>query len=258
MKKIIFIALSVFLAQNIYAEQKASHYDQGYLFGDCSFTKIEKDSDGLLVFLKCGKLGEQKCYVQKDVKGYKDVENGNVWKSLDNKSIVVDRSLNTGLQNITKMDTNGKFEGILIGDCISFFTRGKAKFDVATGEIKTPIKDEINFPFVDDPQLIGTWRSVDFVETTDKFEPGKKQFKDHLWLQEVKFSKKGKTNMPACTWTKGMILNTVEPTASKYEMKNIGGKNYMFLEWKSGDYIWDHQAPKYYILEKATGTKKKK
>jgi len=258
MKKFIFIVLSVFFAQNIYAEQLTSAYEQGFTFGDCSVKKMEKDNDGLFVFFSCGKIGEQKCYIRNNVKGYKDMDNGNVWKSLDNKSVVVNRALNTGRQTITKMDTNGRFEGILTGDCISFFTRGTALFDVATGKIKTPIKDDINFPFVDDLQIIGTWRSVDFVENTDKFEPGKKQFRDHLWLQEVKFSKKGKTNMPACTWTKGMILNSVEPTASKYEIKDIAGKKHMFLEWKSRDYVWDHKAPKYYVLEKVVITKKKK
>jgi bla regulator protein BlaR1 len=40
-------------------------------------------------------------------------------------------------------------------------------------------------------------------------------------------------------------------TASKYTIKDIGGTDYMFFEWKSGDYILGHRAPQYYVLKKA-------
>lgn len=36
------------------------------------------------------------------------------------------------------------------------------------------------------------------------------------------------------TWTKGMVLDDVSMTSSKYEIKETAGNTYMFLEWKSG------------------------
>ena len=49
---------------------------------------------------------------------------------------------------------------------------------------------------------------------------------------------------------KGHILHQGDKTNSAYEIKKRGGKEYMFFEWKSGDYIFRGQKPAYYVLEK--------
>ncbi len=36
----------------------------------------------------------------------------------------------------------------------------------------------------------------------------------------------------------------------KYELKEIDGKKYIFVEWKSGDYIFGKIVSGYYVLEK--------
>ena len=115
--------------------------------------------------------------------------------------------------------------------------------------------DNIDLPFVDDPEIIGTWKSVDFVKEIEDFHPENKKWKGgELFLKEMNFYKngekvkllyiKGKRDK---TWTKGVVLDNKNKTASKYEIKEINGEKFMFFEWKSGDYTIRHQKPKYCI-----------
>ena len=113
------------------------------------------------------------------------------------------------------------------------------------------IVDKIDYPFVGDPQVIGRWVSVDFVHTIDEFNPASPQWKGDLFLKELVFQNNGKMGMPWMTWTNGLVLNQGGRTASKYTIKYIDGTNYMFYEWKSGDYVIAHLRPFYYVLKKA-------
>ena len=110
--------------------------------------------------------------------------------------------------------------------------------------------DRTSYPFVDDPDVIGKWVSVDFVEEPEKFVPAQKQWKRDLWLKEIQFFKGGTTRF-GFQWTKGLVLNQPHHTASRYRIKNIDGTEYMFLEHKSGDYTILHRKPYWYVLVKA-------
>lgn len=111
--------------------------------------------------------------------------------------------------------------------------------------------DTINFPFVSDPQAVGHWESVDFVTKMTDFTPGKRQWKSSsLFLKTLDLKPGGKTNY-FFTWTKGLLLHANDKTASHYVIKPLAGAQYMFLEWKSGDYTIRHMAPKYYVLKKS-------
>ena len=50
-------------------------------------------------------------------------------------------------------------------------------------------------------------------------------------------------------WTKGMIPDKHLLTNSAYEIKTINGKEYLFSEWKSGDYIYGSRVNGYYVFE---------
>lgn len=114
--------------------------------------------------------------------------------------------------------------------------------------------DDVNLPFENDKKAIGKWQAVDFVFKQSDFTPGRKFWKGDLFLKTLTLLPKGKTPMsPAITWTKGKVLHHGDKTASAYEIKNIDGKEYMFFEWKSGDYTFRGQEPAYYVL---TRTKK--
>ena len=111
------------------------------------------------------------------------------------------------------------------------------------------IVDKIDYPFVNDPEALGTWESVDFVKNMEDFKPGTKYWQGDLFLKELFILENGKMNW-ACTWTKGLILSPADKTASRYVIKKIADSTYMFFEWKSGDYVIRHMKPSYYVLKK--------
>jgi hypothetical protein len=109
--------------------------------------------------------------------------------------------------------------------------------------------DMINFPFIHDPNIIGKWESVDFVNNPEDFVPGKKNWQCNLWLKELRFSEGGETNWDF-QWTKGLVIESTDRTASHYVIKTINGSQYMFFEWKGGDYTILHRKPGWYVLVK--------
>ena len=109
--------------------------------------------------------------------------------------------------------------------------------------------DRTDYPFVDDPAAIGTWRAVDFVPEPAAFAPGQKQFPGELALGELRILPGGRTSM-AWRWTKGLLLHDGDHTASRYEIRSLSGDDYLILEWKSGDYTVRHQRPSYYVLKR--------
>ncbi|OGR77102.1 MAG: hypothetical protein A2X32_07425 [Elusimicrobia bacterium GWC2_64_44] len=111
-------------------------------------------------------------------------------------------------------------------------------------------RDNINLPFRDDPAVVGVWESVDFVESPAKFDPAVPAWKGDLYLKELAFLPKGKGGKPWWTWTRGVVLHQGDKTASRYEIKKIGGADYLFFEWKSGDYVFRGAKPFYYVLKR--------
>ncbi len=111
------------------------------------------------------------------------------------------------------------------------------------------IVDKVDYPFVDDPNAMGHWISVDFVDEIDAFVPLPNQSDSELFLKELYLRPGGKTNW-AFTWTQGLILHHGDKTASRYLIKTIEGQDYLFFEWKSGDYTLRHQKPSYYVLRR--------
>jgi hypothetical protein len=129
-----------------------------------------------------------------------------------------------------------------------------------TGIVSDRIEDNIDLPFVDDPEVIGTWKSVDFVESIDRFNPAAKRWPGELFLNELVFYENGRIlskndnakNGFWLKWTKGIVICTNDKTAEKYHIKEIDGEKYMFYEWKSGDYTIRHRKPSYYVLKRQT------
>lgn len=106
-------------------------------------------------------------------------------------------------------------------------------------------------PFVNDPNIIGQWKSVDFVHNLNDFVPGQKKWQWDLWYKGQTFFEGGRTNNEF-KWTKGLLIN-INPfsqTVSHYLIKPINGIPYLFLEWKSGDYTILHRKPSWYVMVK--------
>ena len=114
---------------------------------------------------------------------------------------------------------------------------------------KGRIVDKIDYPFVNDPEIVGRWKSVDFVKTVEDFKPGTKHWRGDLYLKEMIIFENGRTKGP-WNWTKELIIHPGDKTAAKYHIKEIDGSTYMFFEWKSGDYTIRHMKPRYYVLKK--------
>jgi len=123
----------------------------------------------------------------------------------------------------------------------------------------TRIEDKVDYPFVDDPQVIGTWETVDIVKTIDEFDPDGTQWFGRFFLKQFNIAADGKLSgltsdglIPEgnITWTNGLILDKRDKTAGKYEIKELKGDTYLFFEWKSGDYTFREIQPEYFVLKK--------
>lgn len=105
-------------------------------------------------------------------------------------------------------------------------------------------------PFVADPKIVGFWKSVDFVQRVEDFDPDVKTWKDELYLKDVRFMANGRTSA-SWTWTKDWIWHSNGKTKARYKIKEMAGGTYLFLPWLSGDVTIRGQKPRYYVLKKA-------
>ena len=120
------------------------------------------------------------------------------------------------------------------------------------------IKDDTNLEFVEDKNVIGFWKSVDCILDKDNFNPDIKQYPGELYLTNISVSPDKKVTInysddkiKQSAYTKGVIYNICcKDTACKYELKTINGKDYMIIEWKSGDYVFGGFIVCYYVLER--------
>lgn len=141
-----------------------------------------------------------------------------------------------------------------------YYVLKKVDSEIYTHIDESRIEDNINYPFVDDPEMPGNWQSVDYVETIEDFKPGTKSLRGDLYVAGLEimengvingFTTYGRAREGILAWTKGLILDKQDKTASKYEIKEIDGEIYLFFEWKSGDYLYRRAEPWYYVLKKA-------
>ena len=107
--------------------------------------------------------------------------------------------------------------------------------------------------FENDPQLIGTWQSVDFVSDVNDFEPGARLFGGRLYLKSIRFKPDGTTSRSGYrTWTKDWIFTADKKTKARYHVESIGRDMYLFYPWLSGDVTIRGMQPKYYVLKKVS------
>ena len=131
--------------------------------------------------------------------------------------------------------------------------------DVAYSKEDLARKDDVELPFVDDPAVLGKWIACDFGEA-EAFDPESPPRKD-LFFKTVEFKPGGEVisrygeeiiqGEQMQTWTKGYVLRKWNRTACAYEIRTIGGRDYLFMEWKSGDYIYGGMEPGHYVFTRA-------
>ncbi len=119
-------------------------------------------------------------------------------------------------------------------------------------------KDNVDLPFIPDPAVIGNWCVYDCVKSKDRFDPVHPTMEPFA-LHTLEFSEDGKAALirsslekrnahkESCRWTLGTVIRG-EIAACAYEICWIEGKEYLFMEWKNGDYVYGGCDPWYYVF----------
>lgn len=118
--------------------------------------------------------------------------------------------------------------------------------------------EDVNLPFVSDSHVIGLWKSVAYVEKIDDFENDSYDKTIRMWLEQIEFFEDGKAKRKYFDdtswndrWTKGKLLDLTKSVVSNYIIKTINDKEYLFLEWKMGNYIYGGMPATYYVFKRA-------
>lgn len=118
------------------------------------------------------------------------------------------------------------------------------------------IKDDINIPFVEDKKVLGYWEVVDYIELKAKRGYKPNTCEKELFLKAMTFNPNGevimenKEHIYKNSWSKGKVLNKWCYTASDYSIKKIDGVEYLFMDWKSGDYNYQGQIYGAYVFKR--------
>lgn len=132
----------------------------------------------------------------------------------------------------------------------------KAEKNIKTLQLMIRKEDNIMIDeFVNDADVIGKWIAIDYIDEIDIM---KVFYKNNLFLQKIIFHKDGlldiecKENLNTnYKWTSGKIIDDKHDfTCSDYTIIKHNNKQYLFFEWKNGDYIFGKRKPMYYVLLK--------
>lgn len=120
-------------------------------------------------------------------------------------------------------------------------------------------KDNIDIPFEEDRRVLGRWTAFDFIRRREEFSAENPRCKKTgLYFKEIEFFENGGCvslygdeiisgdNMQ--TWTKGYVLKKWNSTSCAYEIRTVNSRDFLIIEWKSGDYRWGGFETDYYVF----------
>lgn len=121
------------------------------------------------------------------------------------------------------------------------------------------IFDNVDLPYKLDENAVGCWRAIGYCAEIDDFLPESIVPYPELFWRRLEIIVGGGAVMYLgnnershnVEWTAGVIIDKTLVTASEYLIKECGGKECLFVEWKSGDYIYGGRRPCYYVFERA-------
>lgn len=118
-------------------------------------------------------------------------------------------------------------------------------------------KDNIDLPFVPDDAILGEWKAYSVCQSKELFDPTAAPVSNLFW-KKVRFLPNGSCTLvygeetisgnQEVGWTKGALLRRFNHCACAYELRTIADKEYLFIEWKSGDYRWGGFDTDYYVF----------
>jgi len=124
-------------------------------------------------------------------------------------------------------------------------------------------EDDIGLPFADDASVLGSWKAICYLASKAAFDPEQRMPEERLYFKNITFLKNGSCtskygDQEICgdhmqTWTKGFVLRKWNRTACAYEIRAEHGREYLLLEWKSGDYRWGGFDTDYYVFVRDDG-----
>ncbi len=120
-------------------------------------------------------------------------------------------------------------------------------------------RDDIDLPFEEDGRVIGRWAVYDFIHRKEDLDArAPKREKSRLYFKEIEFFPGGgcvslygdKTisGDDMQVWTKGYVLRKFNSTACAYEIRREEGREFLIIEWKSGDYRYGGFDTNYYVF----------
>lgn len=129
-------------------------------------------------------------------------------------------------------------------------------------------RDEIPDLPADDNDVLGSWKVCGLVREPEDFTSEfHGTFPDEaLYWRKIDFCDGGKlTNIfgspsggkteeagaPNWRWVNGYVICENRSTASRYLLRKTDGKICLFVQWKSGDYIYGREKPYWYVFEKS-------
>ena len=119
-------------------------------------------------------------------------------------------------------------------------------------------KDSLDLPFEEDRRVLGKWTVFDFIRRKEDFNAEKSgREKSTLYFKEIElFADGGCVSLygdetvggDMQTWTKGYVLRKWNSTACAYEIRTVNDRDFLIMEWKSGDYRWGDFDTDYYVF----------
>ena len=118
------------------------------------------------------------------------------------------------------------------------------------------ILDDTDVPFVEDKEINGLWNCVGYTEDKE-IKDLSNMYKDGI-INRLSFFPNGDANITfnnnyskSISHTKGFVKDLSQKgTMCAYEIKRVNNKDYLVVEWKSGDYVYGGYVSCYYVFEK--------
>lgn len=169
-------------------------------------------------------------------------------ESADNQTMITD--LNTQKQVL--VDEVADLEGVVDNTNV-ILENTKAMLEYTEESLASELLIQEGWAvYLEPDKIIGEWIAVNFVNEENKFDPHV-QSPSELWIKSLRFSAKnaffniGEGYRASSPWVDDHIFD--DATAMGFMIQEIDGLEYLFLEWKSGDYIRDNSID-YYVFKK--------
>jgi hypothetical protein len=114
-------------------------------------------------------------------------------------------------------------------------------------------KDKFTYDgrFVADPQVLGSWKTIDQVTATNDFTLGKKMKARGARLTKVTLKENGLTDDMMRVWSGDTYMDLAANCALKMTAMPIDGADYLFIEKVSFNSRKKGWTPAYYVLKRA-------